>query len=273
MAKPWAKYEIGFIRHPKFLALTGNAIALWWEAKNFCDEHHTDGLFPREALRTFRFNGGKSVDALTRTCGVKADGQSYAPLWEPQDIGGVPHFKMHDYLDHNDCREAVLKRFAVADVKREESRQRQQDFRARRNAERNALHNSPSNVHVTLMSQGEQIQIQNQNQKVQEHKSGGGSKRPIYTSDRFCVFEWQLDELSRILGPHVEAFDLHAFFDLLTQQSRTHGLVIPKAEVWPWLQAQVSAEARTRGLPMACGVADDDAEFEAMIRKGPSVRP
>lgn len=77
------------------------------------------------------------------------------------------------------------------------------------------------------------------------------SKRPIYTSDRFVVFEWQLDELGRILGAHFDDFDLHAFFDSLCQSSRASGLVIPREGVWEWLQAQVLAEARRRGFPIA----------------------
>ena len=81
--------------------------------------------------------------------------------------------------------------------------------------------------------------------------SNARSKRPIYASDRFVVFDWQLEDLERVLGPHVESFDLHAFFDGLSRQSRESGLVIPKADVWPWLQARVVEEARRRGLPIA----------------------
>jgi hypothetical protein len=77
------------------------------------------------------------------------------------------------------------------------------------------------------------------------------SKHPVYTSDRFAVFEWQFDELSKTLGAHFEAFDIHAFFDDLTQQSRADGLVLARADVWPWLQAKVLDEAKRRGLPMA----------------------
>lgn len=84
-----------------------------------------------------------------------------------------------------------------------------------------------------------------------QKKSSGGSKRPIYTSDRFAVFEWQLDELGRMLGSHLDDFNLHEFFDKLTQDSRSAGLVIPKDELWKWLQSQVVSEARRRGLPMA----------------------
>jgi uncharacterized protein YdaU (DUF1376 family) len=81
----------------------------------------------------------------------------------------------------------------------------------------------------------------------------GGSRRPVYQSDRFVVFEWQLDELGRTLGPHLDGFDLHGFFDDLSQRSRSHGLVIPsdRDARWKWLQGQVEAEARRRGLPMA----------------------
>lgn len=94
------------------------------------------------------------------------------------------------------------------------------------------------------------------------------SRHPVYMSDRFAVFEWQFDELSKMLGGHFEAFDIMAFLDGLSQKSRTDGLVIPKAEVWPWLQAQVLAEAKRRGLPMASAVpvvdkADKAAELRA----------
>lgn len=79
------------------------------------------------------------------------------------------------------------------------------------------------------------------------------SKRPIYRSDRFVVFEWQLEDLSQMLGPHVVAFDLHAFFDDLSRQSRESGEVLPadRDELWAWLKGRVSTEARRRGLPMA----------------------
>lgn len=128
--KPWARIEINYINHPKFLALNANAISLWHEGKNYSDMHHTDGMIPREALKTFRFNGAKGVALLTRSCGLKPNGEPYAPLWEAMDIGGVPHFKMHDYLDHNDCREVVLARLAAADEERERDRERKSVARA-----------------------------------------------------------------------------------------------------------------------------------------------
>ncbi len=77
------------------------------------------------------------------------------------------------------------------------------------------------------------------------------SKRPVYQSDRFVVFEWMFDELSKMLGSHFEDFGLDAFFDDLSRQSRDSGLVIPRADAWPWLQSQVLAEVQRRQLPIA----------------------
>lgn len=124
MSKPWGRYEIGYINHPKFRALNQNAICLWWECKNYCDEFHTDGLVPCSVVRGFRFHGAKAVDLLTRSCGMKPNHQSYAPLWERIDIGGVCYYRMHDYLDHNDCRDKVMDRIAKAEERREEDRKR-----------------------------------------------------------------------------------------------------------------------------------------------------
>jgi hypothetical protein len=128
MAKPWARTRIGYMRHPKFLALSGNAISLWHEGKDYCDEHHTDGLIPRDALRTFRFNGRATVDSLMRSCGQKPDGTPYAPLWEPHTVG----FRMHDYLDHNDCRDAILARIKGADDRRKAERDRKAEWRQKK---------------------------------------------------------------------------------------------------------------------------------------------
>lgn len=105
---------------------------------------------------------------------------------------------------------------------------------------------TPSDQSRLDQSRSDQIRVEKKPEPADAR-----SKRPIYTSDRFAVFEWQLDELGRILGSHLDAFDLHAFFDGLSQSSRLNGLVIPKADVWAWLQGQVIAEAKRRGLPMA----------------------
>ncbi len=118
--------------------------------------------------------------------------------------------------------------------------------------------NPPSSSSSSSSSSSTNVHISNKLTPTlgEENKTNGGgpSKRPIYQSDRFVVFEWQLDNLTRSLGEHADAFDLHAWFDTLTQRSREHGLVIPK-RCDDWLQAQTIAEAQRRGLPVATGAA------------------
>lgn len=140
MGKPWARYEVGFINHDKFRALTGNAIALWLEGKNYADEKYTDGLLPLGTVKTFRFYGKKSVALLTTSCGENPGaGQPYAPLWEPHPVG----FKMHGYLEHNDCREEVLQRLQdkaqVQQLRKATNAERQRKFREDRREQIDAL--------------------------------------------------------------------------------------------------------------------------------------
>jgi hypothetical protein len=113
------------MRHPKFLALNGNAIGLWHEGKDYCADHNTDGLIPLYALKTFRFAGKKTIALLATSIGLKDDGTRYAPLWETHDVG----YKMHDYLDHNDCREAIIARMEKADEHRLLDRRRKAQYR------------------------------------------------------------------------------------------------------------------------------------------------
>lgn len=131
--KPWAKLEVGYMDHPKFLALNANAICLWHEGKNYCDKFQTDGLIPRDALKLFRFRGAKAVAMLMAPCGTpKSDGGRYSPLWEDDPVG----FRMHDYLDHNDCSDVVLARMEQADRNRGLDREYKAHARAEKKAKR-----------------------------------------------------------------------------------------------------------------------------------------
>jgi uncharacterized protein YdaU (DUF1376 family) len=77
------------------------------------------------------------------------------------------------------------------------------------------------------------------------------SKRPIFTGSRLTVFEWMLDDLRRMLGAHVEAFDLHEWFFALDGQASAANIVIPQRDGGKWLQEQTLNEAIKRGLPVA----------------------
>jgi hypothetical protein len=248
LAKPWHRYEQNFINHPKFLVLSPGAICLWLEGKNYCDMHLTDGLIPRDALRTFRFQNRGRIDELLQTI----DGYS-GSLWESHPVG----FKMHDYLNHNPCRDDVMARMDRADEERERKKSNQKAWRDR-HRNQNVTGNADGNVtgdvtgHARDNETGtlpdKQKQIQKQNQKEQEQER---SPRPIFTGQRLTVHEWMLNKCLGILGEQADGFDLHSwFFDLDATAVKT-GQVIPARGGWPWLQAQLVAEARRRGLNLA----------------------
>jgi uncharacterized protein YdaU (DUF1376 family) len=77
------------------------------------------------------------------------------------------------------------------------------------------------------------------------------SKRPIFKGQRFVVFEWMLDDLTRMLGAHAHAFDLHSWFYKLDQQAVDSDIVIPQRDGGKWLQDRTHEEALRRGLPIA----------------------
>lgn len=78
------------------------------------------------------------------------------------------------------------------------------------------------------------------------------SKRPMFTGTRFVMFEWQLDDLRRLLGDQaLEAFALDEFLHDLNAKAEASGQIVPQRDGGAWLQAQVLAEARRRGLTVA----------------------
>lgn len=74
------------------------------------------------------------------------------------------------------------------------------------------------------------------------------SKRPIFQGQRFVVFDWMLDDLCRMLGPHADNFDLHEWFFTLDANTTQ---VVPQRDGGKWLQDQTLAEAQRRGLQLA----------------------
>lgn len=96
----WVRIHDGAMGNLKILRLSDSAFRLWIRGLCYCQTHLTDGLIPREALRSLEAKR-RDVDMLNS---VLVDGR--APLWESHAIG----FKVHDYLLWNDCREKVQER-------------------------------------------------------------------------------------------------------------------------------------------------------------------
>ncbi len=84
-----------------------------------------------------------------------------------------------------------------------------------------------------------------------EHAPSARSKRPIFTGTRFVVFEWQLDDLRRLLGAYLDEFYIDEWFHTLNQRCEKNGDVIPQRDGGKWLQEQTLQEAQRRGLPIS----------------------
>lgn len=83
--------------------------------------------------------------------------------------------------------------------------------------------------------------------------SDGRSRRPIYSGQRFVVFDWQLDDLSRLLGPHLNDFELDLWFPSLDAATVISGEAVPQRDGGQWLQARCLEEAERRGISIGNG--------------------
>ena len=104
---PWCRIDDAAMSHPKIVGLSDKAFRLWVWGLAYAQLHLTDGRIIAEAIPA-RLKRA-SADLLG------------ARLWETEHSG----FQIHDYLDWNESREAVL-------AKRDGARQRLQMHREKR---------------------------------------------------------------------------------------------------------------------------------------------
>lgn len=126
----YMRIEENAMDHPKFIALNAGAWRLWCEGGTYCQKHLTDGLIPMSALKGFRYYSAGAMKQL-----LEALVPSKGPLWHRVD-GGI---QVHDYLDHNESRERVLKM-------RQDGKDRLERWKAEKAAkvDKNALQNVAS---------------------------------------------------------------------------------------------------------------------------------
>lgn len=77
------------------------------------------------------------------------------------------------------------------------------------------------------------------------------SKRPIFKGNRLVIFEWQLEDLTQMLGSFADSFKLDLWFDTLDKRAMASGEVMPKRDGGRWLMQETLAEVRRRALPIA----------------------
>jgi hypothetical protein len=90
----WFKVDDGFWSHPKTLALTANAVALWVRAGSYSGKHLTDGYISAAILPMLQGTIDDANELIE------------AGLWKRAKNGYV----FHDWEQYQDTREAVEKR-------------------------------------------------------------------------------------------------------------------------------------------------------------------
>ena len=108
-----------------------------------------------------------------------------------------------------------------------------------------------SNLRESKRIQGNVRIVSSQEMPILKSTTTARSNRPIFDGQRITIFEWMLDELMKVLGSHTNDFDLHEWFFALDQKAMAMPVVIARTEQWPWIQAELLAEAEKRGLPIA----------------------
>lgn len=117
---PWARLNDKANGSAKLLALSDAAWRLWGCGLIYCQDNLTDGFIPKYAIHTFgvRAKGAALNKAIAELCVSLVPGKG--PLWHLFDTG----YTVHDYLDWNESREAVIR-------ERERSKGRVERFRLR----------------------------------------------------------------------------------------------------------------------------------------------
>jgi hypothetical protein len=95
----WFRLDDAAIYHPKVQALSDGAFRLWIEGGIYCTRHLTDGRITDLAVRAFRSATKARIQELVTV-----------HLWDADAEGRTGDYRMHDYLDWQESRAAVVKR-------------------------------------------------------------------------------------------------------------------------------------------------------------------
>ncbi len=216
MNKIWYPYEGDILDHPKFVVLSGDAACLWWQAKNYCDKHLTDGVIPLAAFKAFRFYSKARLSALT----TPVAGYTSA-LLSVTDAGVV----MHDYLEHNWSRKIVGERQAAAEKERQRVRAKQDAYRQRTQAPVTAVVTGNNSVAET----GALPDIQNKVRTTQDpdpvlKNEPDRSARPVSAGEHTLFIDAFRDHWKAIYGHECSLIMSPLQFSDLDKQLADHPL-------------------------------------------------
>lgn len=240
----WIRLDDQIAHHPKFLKAGPTASWLWVNCLGFAQKFLTNGFIPAESLPTLG-----TVDD------PKQQAEKLVKVGLLDKVSGG--YQIHDYLDFNEHSDEVKKR-----RKSDRDRKRnpvgiQSDSARIPDASRARVPSHPIPSVADPKSSdpyNKLVTTDVASLKANGNGSNGTnmrSRHPIFQGQRFVIFDWMFEDLTRMLGTHTDGFDLHEWFFTLDAAAAKSNQVIPKKDFPKWLEAQTLSEAKRRGLPIA----------------------
>lgn len=244
----WSRIEDTVPHHPKLVNAGPVASWLWICSLVYANRLLTDGKIETRVLPTL---GAISHPERAAKRLVEVG------LWEVLPDG----WQIHDYHDFNPHADDIKRKREKDRVRKESARNPsghheesarnpggQPDVSAWNPDASRARDPTPTPTPTLVLGEKANPEVLAA-EKRQNGGNNGRSRRPIFAGQRFVIFDWMLEDLGRMLGPHFDAFDIHTWLDALDQQANRDRLVKAKADWWPWVQAELIDEAKRRGLP------------------------
>lgn len=240
----WLRIDDAVMDHPKILMLNDAQFRLWMRGLCYCQKHLTDGLLSDLAVKSI-FGKAESVKRLVD-----------AKLWDLYDGG----FAVHDYLDWNDSRELTLQRKDAAEVKKVAHRAKMERYRDLKKEKREAVCAVAQNEHkegtVPLYTTVHHTTPQKDEERPPR------KELPVFKGSRFDLFQWQIDEWGRMLGP-ATVIDPFTWAQEKDRELSQSAQVVPK-ESHGWLTKLLETDAAKHG--MSIGRASDIHAIQPLPR-------
>lgn len=223
----WVRIHDGAMGHPKVIGMFDwrDPFHVWIWGLSYCQTHLTDGFITAVAVPKM---GQKAAANLVAR-----------RLWEAAEDG----WQVHDYLDWNDTRDAVMKKRNEAKDRMAAARERSTPVRA------NEAPNNPRTSREVLRGLGKGTSDLRSSEREHERKPSANSKWPVFKGNRLVVFEWMLTAMQRTLGIHADSMEWDVWLDASDRRAAAEQVVV--SDWWPWLQAELLTYAHGQGWAVA----------------------
>lgn len=241
----WLKLDDTVPEHPKVLTAGPEAAWLWVCGIAYAQRHLSDGFLPQAALPVYGacFGAARAKKLAERLVAVG--------LFDATEGG----YRVHDYHDHNAPATAAKERRAsLSEARRAAGRVGGRRSADMRRGEANAKQTG-SKPEATAGSKPEAPS--HPIPDAAKNAASGPLPARGRVNGRIFLHPWQFQELSDLLGPHLDAFALDEWLDALSRRADDQGLTFESKELrWAWVLSELRLEIERRGLPTARPIVD-----------------